>query len=128
MGVNTAWAFLVKGSYLFTWRILTSFYIRSIKHGNSVFRRSTRVSHRCWEHGELCPPDWGGGGSSKFEGGLKSIHGGAWGELKMLSKNTCEIVHLTVLTVTLPPISLQACKFTKNKLLHPYFSRILARF
>ena len=26
------------------------------------------------------------GGSSKFDGGLKSKHGGAWGELKMLSK------------------------------------------
>ena len=29
-------------------------------------------------------------------GGLKSKHGGAWGELKMLSKNTCEGVHLIV--------------------------------
>ena len=33
-----------------------------------------------------------GGGSSKFDGGLDSIHGGAWG-LKMLLKNTCERVH-----------------------------------
>ena len=57
--------------------------------------------------GDCAPPPIGGGG-------LKSIHGGAWGGLKMLSKNTCEGVHLTVLTVKLPPISLQACKFTKN--------------
>ena len=43
----------------------------------------------------------------------------------MLSKNTCEGVHLIV---KLPAISLQACKFTKNELIHTYFSRILARF
>ena len=49
----------------------------------------------------------------------------AWGELKMLSKDTCEGVHLIV---KLPAISLKACKFTKNELLHTYFSRILARF
>ena len=56
--------------------------------------------------------------------GLKSKHGGARGKLKMLSKNTCEGVHLIV---KLPAISLQASKFTKNELLHTYFSRILAR-
>ena len=65
------------------------------------------------------------GGSSKFDGGLKAKHGGAWGELKIPSKNTCEGVHLMV---KLPAISLQASKFTKNELLHIYFSRILARF
>ena len=43
----------------------------------------------------------------------------------MLSKNSCEGVHLIV---KLPAISLEACKFTKNELLHAYFSRILARF
>ena len=43
----------------------------------------------------------------------------------MLSKNTCEGVHLIV---KLPAISLQACKFTKNELIHTYFSRILAIF
>ena len=43
----------------------------------------------------------------------------------MLSKNTGEGVHLIV---KLPDISLEACKFTKNELLHIYFSRILARF
>ena len=59
-----------------------------------------------------------GGGSSKFDGG-------SMGELKMLSKNTCEGVDLIV---KLWAISLQASKFTKNKLLHTYFSRILARF
>ena len=37
------------------------------------------------------------------------------GELKMLSKNTCEGVHSIV---KLPAISLQ---FTKNELLHTYF-------
>ena len=67
----------------------------------------------------------GGGGSSKFdEGGLSEYMVGAWG-LKILSKNTCEGVNLIV---KLPTISLQACKFTKNGLLHKHFSRILARF
>ena len=47
------------------------------------------------------------------------------GVLKILSKNTCEGVHLIV---KLPAISLQACKFTKNELLYTYFSRIFARF
>ena len=63
------------------------------------------------------------GGSSKFDGvGLKSKH---WGELKMLSKNTGEGVHLIK---KLPAVSLQASKFTKNELLDTSFSRILARF
>ena len=52
-------------------------------------------------------PHWGGrggGGSSKFDGGaLKSKHGGAWGELKKPSKNTCKGVHLIA---KLPAISL----------------------
>ena len=56
--------------------------------------------------------------------GLKSKQG-AWGELKMLSQNACEGVHLIQ---KLPAISLQASKFTKNELLHTYFSRILAGF
>ena len=65
------------------------------------------------------------GGSSKFDGGrLSQYMGGAWG-LKILPKNTCEGVHLIV---KLPALSLQASKFTKNELLHTYFSRILARF
>ena len=50
---------------------------------------------------------------------------GGGGELKMLLKNTCEWVHLLV---KVPAISLQACKFTKNELVHAYFLRILARF
>ena len=67
-----------------------------------------------------------GGAPQNLMERLKSKHGeGAWGELKMLLKNTCEGVHLIV---KLPAISLQACKFTKNELLHTYFSRILARF
>ena len=40
---------------------------------------------------------WGGGGLSQYMGG-------GWGELKMLSKNTCEGVYLMV---KLPAISLQ---------------------
>ena len=72
-------------------------------------------------------PDWSthtsnmrGGGSSKFDGvGLTQYMGGAWGGgLKMPSKNTCDGVHLMV---KLPAISLQACKFNKNELLHTYF-------
>ena len=54
---------------------------------------------------------------------LESVHGGACRGLKTLLKNTCEGVHLLV---KLSAISLQACKFTKNELLHIYFSRILA--
>ena len=54
----------------------------------------------------------GGGVFSKFDGvSLRQYMGGAWGgELKMLSRNTCERVHLKL---KLPAISLQACKFTK---------------
>ena len=65
------------------------------------------------------------GGSSKFDGGLKPKHGGSMGEFKILLKNTCKGVHLIV---KLPAISLEASKFTKNELLHTYFSRILDRF
>ena len=57
--------------------------------------------------------------------GLKSVHGGEHRGLKMLSQNTCEGVHLIV---KLLAISLQACKFTKNGLLHTYVSRILLCF
>ena len=88
----------------------------SIGPSHPISEIATRVSHRCCEQG-----GGGGGGSSKFDGGgLKS-----WGELKMLLKNTCEGVHLIV---KLLAISLQASKFTKNGLLHTYFSRILVRF
>ena len=76
----------------------------------SPMGRYPRVSHRCWEHGAL-----------------ESIHhGGDWGDrgVKILLKNICEGVHMLV---KLPAISLQACKFTKNELLHIYFSRILAK-
>ena len=67
-------------------------------------------------------------GSSKFDGGRgpNSIHGGEHERgLKMLSKITYEGVYLIV---KLPAISLQACKFTENELIHTDFSRILARF
>ena len=63
----------------------------------------------------------GGGAGSSFDGGsLSQYMGGTWvgGGLKMLSRNTCDGAHLIV---TLPAISLQACKFTKNELLHTYF-------
>ena len=50
---------------------------------------------------------------------FKSIYWGSMsGRFKVLSKNTCEGVHLIV---KLPAISLQACKFTKIELLHSYF-------
>ena len=71
---------------------------------------------------------WGGGGGppqNLMRGELKSKHGGACGELKMLLKNTYEGVHLIV---KLPAISLQPSKFTKNELLDTHFSRIFARF
>ena len=51
----------------------------------------------------------GGGALQNLMGApikLSQYMGGAWGGLK----------------------SLQACKFTKNELLHTYFLRILARF
>ena len=70
--------------------------------------------------GELLPM---GGGA--FQNLVGEHGGGGGGGVKMLSKNNCKGVHLIV---KLPAISLQACKFTKNKLLHTYFSRILARF
>ena len=53
--------------------------------------------------------------------GLKSIHGGSMRGLKMLSKYTCEGVHLIVM---LPAICLQACKFTKNDLLHTFLKEL----
>ena len=46
-------------------------------------------------------------------------------KLKMVVRNTCEGVHLLV---ELTPISLFACKFTKNELLHTNFSMVLGRF
>ena len=51
-------------------------------------------------------------------GGLSQYMGEEHGGLRMLSKNTCEGVHLVV---KLPAISLKACKFTKNELRHTYF-------
>ena len=49
---------------------------------------------------------WGGGALQNliWGGGLSQYMGGGWGELKMLSKNTCEGVYLMV---KLPAISLQ---------------------
>ena len=87
--------------------------IEGKKHGKVAQFYSTfyRVSHRCCEHG---------GGSSKCDGGggLSQCKERAWGGgVKMLSKNTCEGIHLIV---KLLAISLQACKFTKNEL-HTFF-------
>ena len=48
-----------------------------------------------------------------------------WGRLrglKRLLKNTCHGVHISLQAYK--PISLQACKFVKNKLLHAYVLRI----
>ena len=68
------------------------------------------------------PPLRRGDGSQKFDGGrLKTKHEGSMRELKTLSKNTYEGVHLIV---KLPAISLKASKFTKNELLQTYFSRL----
>ena len=57
--------------------------------------------------------------------GFESIHGVKEGGLKVMLKNAGEEVHLLVNILGIP---LQAHKFTKNKLLHRYFSRIAARF
>ena len=46
---------------------------------------------------------------------------GVGGGDKMLLRNICEGV---LMLVKLSAIRLQACKFTKNELLHTYFSRI----
>ena len=79
----------------------------------------SRVSHRCWEHGEGgAPQNLIGGGS------LSQNMRGVWRELKILSKNTCDGVHLIVIGFIsvisfiwqLPAVSLQASKFTKNEL------------
>ena len=59
-------------------------------------------------------PTWGGLCLKIYEGSLSQNMGRAWGELKMLSKNTCGGVHLIV---KLLAISLQAFKFTKNELI-----------
>ena len=44
-----------------------------------------RVSYRCCEHG------WGAPQNLMGRGWLKSKHGGSMGELKMLTKNSCEV-------------------------------------
>ena len=49
---------------------------------------------------------------------------GSMGGLKVL-KNTCEGVYFLV---KLTAITLEACKFTRNELLHAKFSMILGRF
>ena len=51
-------------------------------------------------------------------GGLSQYMGRSMGGIKMLLKNTCDRVDLIVKSLT---INLEACKFTKNELLHTYF-------
>ena len=67
----------------------------------------TRVSHRLFKIW------WRRGG-----GGLSQYMGRSMGGIKMLLKNTCDRVDLIVKSLT---INLEACKFTKNELLHTYF-------
>ena len=74
--------------------------------------------------GVLCP-SLGAAPQNLIGGGGRGAQVKTWGELKMLSKNICEGIHLKV---KLLAISLQVSKFTKNELLQTYFSRILARF
>ena len=54
-------------------------------------------------------------------GGISQYMEGAWGGLKVMSKNTCEGVHLIV---KLPSISLQTCKFSKMN----FFTQIFQGF
>ena len=79
-----------------------------------------------WAGGDSAPHWWGVGTLPNMMA-IESIHGGSLGGvgLKMLLKNSCEGVHLLV---KLLAISLQACKFIKDELLHTYFSSILATF
>ena len=76
-----------------------------------------------------CVENMGGGGGALqnlMGGSLSQYMRGAWrGGLKMQLENTCEGVYLIIM---LQAISLQACKFTKNELLHTHFLRMLARF
>ena len=90
----------------------------------SICRYFGRVSHRCWANMVGCIHHWGKGVLQNFIWGLSQYIVGACGGLKMVVKNTSEGVHLSV---NLPSISPQACKFTKNKL-HENFSMILGRF
>ena len=63
----------------------------------------------------MCSEDeWGGAPQNLMMGDLSQT----WGELRMLSKNTCQGVQLIK---KLPAISLQDSKFTKNELLHTSF-------
>ena len=49
---------------------------------------------------------------------LGSVHGESMEGVKTVLNSACEGVHLLV---KLPVLSLQACKFTKNELLHIFF-------
>ena len=98
------------------WHSIAKWRIEDLQDAASIFHYTLQGFPqvlRTW--GELFKIWWGG---------LSQFMGEAWGALKTLSRNTCEGVHLLV---KLPAISLQASKFTKNELLHTYFSRILAR-
>ena len=68
------------------------------------------------------PPTIGEGDSSKFDGGggLSQYMGGAWGCLKCCWK--IPVLYLC----KLPAISLQACKFSKNKTSSHIFLKIFS--
>ena len=66
-----------------------------------------------------------GGALQNLMGGLSQYVGGACEGLKILSKNTCEGIHLIV---KLPAISLQACKFTKINFITHIFQGFLLDF
>ena len=68
--------------------------VQPMKHFLWLLILNIRVSHRCWEHGGLCPPlERGAFKIWWVRGGwLMSIYGGACGVLKMLLKNTCEVI------------------------------------
>ena len=84
-----------------------------------LFKKGGRISYSCCKHGELWSPYW----EELLQiwwGGLKSKHGGSMGELKMLPKNTCEGLHLTV---KLRAVSLQASKnWTSSNIFFKDFS------
>ena len=90
----------------------------------------TQISHLSGFPTGVVNMGGGGGALQNLMGGrgggwLESKHGESMGELKMLSKNTCERVHLMK---KLLAISLQASKFTKNELFNTSFSKVLATF
>ena len=77
----------------------------------SSMGRYARTSHKCWEHGRTWINTW---------------EGLRWGEGKNAVENYLWSILYVSKVASYKPA--KACKFTKNELLHTYFSRILARF